>query len=331
MTMSWVGSRARCVVRTVAATRNCGIRCAVCADAGAGLWGRTDCYELYRCASCRVVFTHPVPSSDQLLRLYTTGQYLQGGGRAGYIAGYEVSAQSQGMLYEMILDQIGPPESEAKLLEVGCAEGHFLDAARKRGWEVCGVELSPSAAAAARSRFGVRVLEGHLEDQTLESSSCSVVVLLDVIEHLSDPARTVKTVARVLRPGGKLVIKTPDIGSAHARRLGARWEQIKPPEHLVYFDLGSMTRLLRSCGFELDRRRVVGGTGIVAAIRRCAQDHPALDRPKAIRTLIVIKRVRWVAWLLAQASALLGRRDSMVVFAHKVVRGADTSMAAGKR
>ena len=134
----------------------------------------------------------------------------------------------------------------------------------------------------------------------------------------------------MLRAGGLLVLKTPDIGSPHARRMGMRWAQIKPPEHLVYFDVTSMTRMLHACGFQLDRLRPVGGTGIVAAIRRSAQEHPSLDCPKAIRALIAIKRVRWLARLAARASALLGRQDSMVVFAHKVSHGGDRSIAAGR-
>jgi 2-polyprenyl-3-methyl-5-hydroxy-6-metoxy-1,4-benzoquinol methylase len=298
------------------------LRCPVCGDVDRRLWGRAESYELHRCVSCCAVFTHPMPSSDELSRLYTTGRYFQGGGHAGYVTGYEASVRSQRLLHETILDHLGPPESHERLLEVGCAEGHFLDAARKRGWEVCGIELSRSAAVAARSRFSVPVLEGHLEEQTLESSSCSVVVLLDVLEHLPDPAQALRTVARLLRPGGRLVIKTPDIGSANARRLGMRWEQIKPPEHLVYFDAQAMVRMLRACGFDLDQRREVGGTGIVAAIRRSMRRHPSIDCPSIVRALLVMRRARWLAWLLTKTSALLGRQDSMLVFAHRVVDGA---------
>jgi len=315
---------------TAAAARAASVRCAVCDGAVAELWGRAESYELLQCNNCRVVFTHPMPTAEQLRRLYSNEQYFLAGGAAGYVAGYEISARSQSMLHETILDQIGPPQFDAKLMEVGCAQGHFLDAARRRGWDVCGVELSPAAAAAARLRFRVPVLEGHLDDQVLEPSSRSVVVLLDVIEHLVDPARAIRSVARVLHAGGLLVLKTPDIGSPHARRLGMRWPQIKPPEHLIYFNLTSMTRMLHACGFQLDRLRAVGGTGIVHAIRQSAQGHPSVDCPNAIRALIAIKRVRWLASLAARASALLGRQDSMIVFAHKVSHGVDRSTAVGR-
>ncbi len=308
---------------TTVAARTASVQCAVCDGTDAQLWGRANSYELLQCNSCQVVFTYPMPNAEQLRRLYSNEQYFQTGGPSGYAAGYEVSAQSQSLLYETLLDQIGPPEFDAKLLEVGCAEGQFLDAARRRGWDVCGVELSSAAAATARSRFHVEVLEGQLDDQRLEPSSHSVVVLLDVIEHLADPVRTIRGAARVLRAGGLLILKTPDIGSPHARRLGMRWPQIKPPEHLVYFDVTSMTRMLHACGFQLDRLRPVGGTGIVAAFRRSAQRHPSLDWPNVIRALIAIKRVRWLAALMAHASALLGRQDSMVVFARKVSNGVD--------
>ncbi len=302
-------------------------RCAVCDGPRARLWARLESYKLLRCASCGVVFTDPMPEAEELRRLYANEEYFRGGGAAGYFAGYDTSAQSQSILYETILDQIGRPGTGAALLEIGCAEGQFLEAARKRGWDVCGVELSPAAASAARLRLNVPVLEGDLDAQLLEPNSYKVVVLLDVIEHLAEPTRTVRAAERVLRSGGLLVIKTPDIGSAQARRLGVRWSQIKPPEHLVYFDVASMTRMLRTCGFELDRLRSVGGTGIIAAVRRCARNHPALDRSNAIRAMVALKRLPGLDRVLARASAVLGRQDSMVVIAHKVARRAETDKA----
>jgi SAM-dependent methyltransferase len=308
-----------------------GTDCVICAGAGSRLWSRAGAYDLYRCERCRVVFAHPMPSQADLLRLYAASSYFAGGGAEGYMAGYDLSARTQSLLYEMILDQLGPPALGATLLEVGCAEGHFLAAARRRNWEVCGVELSPIAAASARRRFGLQVFEGTLDDHALEPKACSVIVLLDVIEHLRDPALTVRTAARMLRPGGRLVIKTPDIGSAHARRLGVQWPQIKPPEHLVYFDFSSITWMLHTCGFEVDKRQAVGGTGVLAALRRCTRVHPMLDRRMTVRALVASKRWRWLAWLVARTSALLGRRDSMVVFAHKVLRSTDTSIAVGGR
>src|SRR5258705_4680976 len=148
------------------------MECVLCTGAGSRLWGRTGRYDLYRCLQCNVVFTHPMPPPADLFQLYATGSYFQGDGVEGYTAGYALSARTQELLHEMILDQIGPPESGAMLLEVGCAQGHFLDAARRRGWEVFGVELSPIAAAAARRKFGLRVEEGTLDGHALGPKAC---------------------------------------------------------------------------------------------------------------------------------------------------------------
>jgi SAM-dependent methyltransferase len=308
------------------------MKCIVCGSPAAGLWVRKGSYELYRCSGCSAVFTHPMPSRAELLQLYTSEQYFLGGGTQGYAAGYDVSAGTQSRLYEMILDQIGRPQAGANLLEIGCAEGYFLDAARTRGWDVAGVELSPVAAAAARRTFGLQVFEGALDELSLGPSGYNVVVLLDVIEHLTNPARTVKTATRMLRPGGRLIIKTPDIGSAYARRLGVHWPQIKPPEHLVYFEFASLEKMLEACGCAVYRRQTIGGTGILATMQRHIRAHPRLDCRDTIRALSAIKRSKWVAWLVERASALLGREDSMIVFASKVrSRGADTDAVVCSR
>ena len=305
--------------------------CIVCRSPTLRLWGCKESYDLYRCSSCGVVFTQPMPSQSDLLQLYANAQYFQGGGTEGYAAGYDVSARTQSRLYEMILEQIGQPQPGAKLLEVGCAEGHFLDTARERGWEVCGVELSPVAAAAARRRFDLQVFESAIDELPPEPNAYSVIVLLDVLEHLSNPACTVRTVAKMLRPGGWLVIKTPDIGSAYARRLGMHWPQIKPPEHLVYFEFASVERMLAAYGLKVDRRQAIGGTGILAWMQRHIRAHPVLDCRKTIRALTTIKRSSLVTWLVARASALLGRQDSMIVFARKIrSRGSTDTVVCSK-
>jgi len=294
--------------------------CVICAAADARLWCRAGAYDLYRCEHCGVVFTDPLPTQRDVLRLYGAASYFDGGGAGGYVTGYDVTAQSQSLLYETILDELGPPKLGAILLEVGCAEGHFLAAARGRNWEVCGVEVSPIAAASARRRFGIHVIEGTLEEHHLEPTAYDVIVLLDVIEHLRDPMRVVRTAASLLKPDGRIVIKTPDIGSAQARRLGARWPHIKPPEHLVYFDVPSITFVLQACGFEIDKREAVGGTGVLVALRRLLGPNSVLDYSRSGYALVAAKRWRWLAWLVAKISAAVGRQDGMIVFARRVPR-----------
>jgi 2-polyprenyl-3-methyl-5-hydroxy-6-metoxy-1,4-benzoquinol methylase len=137
-----------------------------------------------------------------------------------------------------------------RLLDVGCAEGFFLEAAKAGGWECYGVELSSFAAEVA-SKAGVgEVFCGTLRDAKYPDDHFDVVTMFDVIEHLHDPRAELEEVRRILKPGGLYYLLTPDAKSPAARLMGKRWFEIKPPEHLFYFSTANMNDMLRAAGFE---------------------------------------------------------------------------------
>jgi SAM-dependent methyltransferase len=93
---------------------------------------------------------------------------------------------------------------------------------------------------------GLDVIAGTLEPGTYPAGRFDVVLMGDVIEHLLSPSALMGTVARILRPGGAVLISTPDISGWAARLL-----QVKPVEHLYYFDRSTLERLVRSAGLEV--------------------------------------------------------------------------------
>ena len=99
---------------------------------------------------------------------------------------------------------------------------------------------------------------GPLEEADFPAAGFDAVVMWDVIEHLWDPMTAMRTVARLLRPGGRLCLSTPNAGSAMARLLGRRWAFMTPPEHLGFFNQQSMARLLDSAGMELNQWTSLG-------------------------------------------------------------------------
>jgi SAM-dependent methyltransferase len=131
------------------------------------------------------------------------------------------------------------------LLDVGCGSGLLLDLALRSGWDVVGVEPSTRFFLAAQKRLDGRgqLFNATLQESDLTAGSFDVVTAWDVIEHVNDPAGFVDLCARLLRPGGFLFMKAPQIDSLQARLLGARWPVLLP-EHLHYFTRAS----LQICG-----------------------------------------------------------------------------------
>jgi len=144
-----------------------------------------------------------------------------------------------------------------RLLELGCACGFLLVAARERGFAVQGVEMSAWASAYARDTYGLDVKTGAIEALNLPAATYDVVVLADVIEHLIDPRDTVRHIHRLLRPGGRLLLLTPDVGSAVARVLRARWWGLLD-DHYFYFSRQTLARFLEQEGFAIERIHALG-------------------------------------------------------------------------
>ena len=144
-----------------------------------------------------------------------------------------------------------------RLLEIGCAVGFLLRAAGERGFDAVGVELSEWASGVARDDFKLDVYTGRLEDLDLESRSFDVVVLADVIEHLTEPRRTLQEIRRVLKPEGRLLLLTPDAGSVVAKVAGSRWWGLLD-DHYFYFSRKSLRRFLESEGFEIEVLKAQG-------------------------------------------------------------------------
>jgi SAM-dependent methyltransferase len=139
-----------------------------------------------------------------------------------------------------------------RLLDVGAADGDFLDLAAQRGWQVVGVEP-----------FSTRSLErgfttvADLDDPALEPESFDAVTAWSVFEHLHDPAAAFERVYELLKPGGRLVIHVPNL-----RSIMGRWSfREDVPRHLYFFSAATLRAYGNRCGLSLVR--IVHDTAIM--------------------------------------------------------------------
>ncbi len=139
-------------------------------------------------------------------------------------------------------------------LDVGCHTGRFLELTRALGMEVAGVELDPHAAEAARAK-GLDVFQGTLHDAKYPDASFDVVTLNHVFEHLPNPVEHLDEIHRILKPGGTLVLATPNPSSLLRKTFGEAWLHVDAPRHLHLYPPKVLARLAGDHGFAVKRTR----------------------------------------------------------------------------
>jgi SAM-dependent methyltransferase len=217
-------------------------------------------FELVRCTSCGLVYVLNPPMREEIERHYSFA--------SGYHTVFrsDSSAESRAHAARAVdfLRIVRSHSPVGRILDVGCSVGFFLERACAEGWSTFGVEISDDTAELARGR-GLDVFTGTLEEAHFPPSSFDVVTMWDVVEHLQDPVATVAVGASVLKPGGVLVISTPNIGgmfpqlSYHAARWTGSWPHPEPPSHLFQFSKPTIRRLLEQRGLvpvEIRDRRI---------------------------------------------------------------------------
>jgi SAM-dependent methyltransferase len=225
--------------------------CPVCGAAGheARPWIVKDGFPLVRCGGCGSVHVGTEPSAIDFASLYGEG-YFRDEAFADYTAQARARrAQARRRLFMLRHWPLpaGRVPGRGRWLDVGCAAGFFLAEAR-RWYAVQGVELSAWASAWARERLALPVFTGTLHEAKLPAAAFDGVSLWDVIEHVPDPVAVLAEAARVLAPGGRLVLTTGDFGSAYARARGVHWHLLTPPWHLTMFTRDTLARAARRAG-----------------------------------------------------------------------------------
>jgi SAM-dependent methyltransferase len=204
-----------------------------------------DAFAIARCRWCDLAQTVPAPSPAELDHYYprgyhsTTKRY-----RGGMDRVLSLVHRSRIRAIERLTGGAG------SVLDIGCGPGVLLNRMRTRGWTVRGTERSPSAASQARDVFHLDVRAQEVGDLIAEGATFDAVVLWHVAEHLHSPRATIRGIARLLKPGGILLIAVPNFGSPEARLGRAGWFHLDVPRHLVHLTPATLGSMLAEAGFE---------------------------------------------------------------------------------
>jgi SAM-dependent methyltransferase len=236
---------------SVASTAGKSTTCLVCTGTHAERRFVQRGYAVFRCIDCGFEFVEPTPSGSELAEYYDRS----------YAVPLERYAAAGHRNIARIVDLERWCPTRGRLLELGASYGHSLALARDRGWDVVGVELSPAASEHARSHFGLTVFNCDLAEAPLAEGSLDAVIGWHVLEHVRNPKDQLLRLATLLKPGGVLGLRVPNIESFGARVAGQWWPWMCPPAHLWFFSSATLPRLLRSCGFEVAEVKTLRGDG----------------------------------------------------------------------
>lgn len=120
-------------------------------------------------------------------------------------------AETKAVIYRKVLSLLQRNKrTKGSLLDIGCFEGALLSVAKKKGWDVVGVDVDARAAEFVRKTLGLSVVTGTLKDANFPHDSFDAVTLIDVLEHVKNPLETLIEIQRLLKVGGEVVISVPN-------------------------------------------------------------------------------------------------------------------------
>jgi SAM-dependent methyltransferase len=164
------------------------------------------------------------------------------------------------------------------VLDVGCGAGHVLPHFRAHGWEVQGVDPWAAVAEIGRKYYRLPIETARIEHATAFAPGKQDLVLsLDVLQFIADPAAHLAACHAAVRPGGMLYLTVPNYGSAESGRESWNWRLFLPNSYINYFTAETLTQLIERAGFTRAEVTVFGGpegdTFLRATARRVAQSN----------------------------------------------------------
>lgn len=225
-------------------------------------WGYGGDFSYAACPQCACWVLTPRPSPDEIGRYY--GKYYDDEQLSSMRRRYETRParragavsrlRALGFLRRM--DRLGVSlGAGARTLDVGCGLGAFPRFLRDMtGVEARGVDFSPACRDFAEEVHGVEVDVGELAAQAYPDGHFDVVTAWHVLEHVYDPQAELAEMARIIKPGGWVMIEVPTIGLAGAL-FRSRWLYLQAPTHLFHFRPAALRTMLEDAGFEVMAER----------------------------------------------------------------------------
>lgn len=223
-------------------------------------------FDVKKCQGCGLIFLDPQPSQEILKKHYPRQQYYSYKtvikGLSGlisrfrsYLIKHHYKPTILSRVFSFIVQGVPaiprkPRKGLAKILDVGCGTGKTLALLKELGWDVYGLEIDKDAVKMAGERGLVNVKHGGYEKITnFPNNYFDCIRLYHVIEHIPNPRNCLQLIHQKLKPGGEIILGTPNADSAVSKLFGKFWYNLDIPRHLFVFSPKTLSMIVKDEGF----------------------------------------------------------------------------------
>jgi SAM-dependent methyltransferase len=237
------------------------IPCALCGNSSFKPLLSCEGFSYVKCINCGLVQINPQPLATGVESRYKEffgSDYLEYElkNEAAFLELQKLSLADAGF-YKIEKDMLERKGRPSHVIDIGCATGAALAFLGDRGWQTTGVEISPSAEY-ARNERGLEVFSLSLEECQFPDESFDLALASHLLEHLNEPGRFISEVWRILRPGSRLMLTTPNISGFQAKLFGSRWRSAIF-DHLYLFSVRTLKAMLKQANFVIEGVYTWGG------------------------------------------------------------------------
>lgn len=207
-------------------------------------------FSIYQCSNCKLLFQKPLPTEKQLKKFYEDI----------YNKKCDLPLAEKAFEEKDVTQEIGRIKAiekfikGGKLLDVGASTGFFIqEVAKRKKWQVTGIEYAKNAVNEAKEKYGIDILWGDVFSRKLPNNYFDVITMHSVLEHIPDPMKTIREVNKKLKKGGYFVFNVPNINSVEYMIF----QLLHKPfpgfiyEHLYYYNPKTITEMLTKNNFTI--------------------------------------------------------------------------------